>query len=202
MKNDFIPAKLADLDAWQKNFKEKAPKIAGELKIEAAVVTPVLDSIDASHGTYATMLSKRKEGKAATSAHSAQQAGTVKQIRELSNQFKSVKGYTEAMGMELGIIGIDTGFDKSVAKPSLTAGREGAGIVIKFAKDQTDGIHIYSRRGDEKAFTFLAVDTVPPYHDNRANLVAGQAEMREYKAWYFMDEDIIGQESDVVSISV
>lgn len=93
-------------------------------------------------------------------------------------------------------------FDKAEAKPNLTASKEGNWVVVGFNKNKADGVHVYSRRGGEKDFSFLAADTEAPYHDKRSNLVPGQAETREYKAWYFEDEDIFGQESDVVSITV
>jgi hypothetical protein len=202
MKKDFIPAALAELDVWQANFKNKVPNIAKQLNIPEPEVQAVLNAIDAQSGTYGKMLAIRKEAKSATSSNIAQTKTTVASIRALSNQIKSAPDYTEAMGHALGIIGSDTVFDKADAKPNLTANKEGNWIVVGFNKNKADGIHVYSRRSGEKDFSFLAADTVPPYHDKRPNLVPGQAETREYKAWYFSDEDIIGQESDVISITV
>lgn len=202
MKKDFIPAALAELDVWQTNFKNKVSNIAKQLNIPDSEVQPVLNAIDAQSNSYGKVMAIRKEAKSATSQNDAQTKTTVASIRVLSNQIKAAPGYTEAMGHELGILGVDTIFDKAEAKPNLTVNKEGNWIVVGFNKNKADGIHLYSRRSGEKEFSFLAADTVPPYHDKRPNLVPGQAETREYKAWYFSDEDIIGQESDVVSITV
>jgi hypothetical protein len=202
MKKDFIPAALAELDAWQANFKNKVANIAKQLKISESEVLPVLVAIDAQSATYGKVLAIRKEAKSATSNNDEQTKTTVASIRALSNQIKAAPDYTEAMGQELGIIGTDSIFEKSTAKPKISVGKEGNTVVVKFIKEKADGVYIYSRRSGEKEFTLLGVDTVPPYHDKRPNLVTGQTEMREYKAWYFLDEDIIGQESDVASITL
>lgn len=202
MKKDFIPTSLAELHDWEANFKNKVPGIAKQLNIPDSEVTPVLNEIDAQDVTYNRILAIRKEGKSATSDNNEQTKSTVSSIRFLSNRIKTAPGYTEAMGQELGIIGTDSYFDKAIAKPQLVAGKEGNMVIIRFNKEKADGAHIYSRRGGEKEFSFLAADTESPYHDKRPNLIPGQTEMREYKAWYFEDEDIFGQESDVVSITI
>ncbi len=200
MKSDFIPAALGDLDTWEVNFKNKVPNIAQQLGINQTEVTAVLDLLDAHRGFYATMVAKRNEAKAATSNNNAGETAAVKSIRDLCNRIKADKSYTEAIGNELKIIGSLSTFDKAIAKPTLAATKEGSGIVIKFVKDKTSGIHIYSRRNGETDFSFLAVDTASPYHDNRPKLGSNTTENREYKAWYFIDENIIGLESDVISV--
>jgi hypothetical protein len=202
MKGDFIPSAQADLDTWEVNFKEKVTAATQDLKLDDAETAATITVLDAHRAAYATMIKKRAEAKAATSANAKAEKEAVTEYRALASRIKKAKGYTDAMGNELKIIGSDTVFDKTAAKPVLTIAREGAGIVIKFNKDKTDGVHIYCRRGGEKEFTLLAVDTASPYNDSRGNLVTGQSEKREYKAWHFMDDAIIGQESDVVSITV
>jgi hypothetical protein len=202
MKSDFIPVALGDLDTWEVNFKNKVPNIAQQLGIDQTEVTAALNLLDAHRGFYATMVAKRSEAKAATSTNHVGETAAVKSIRQLCNRIKADKGYTEAIGNELKIIGSLSIFDKATAKPTLTAAKEGSGIVIKFVKDKTSGIHIYGRRTGEAEFSFLAVDTASPYHDNRPKLANNPTENREYKAWYFLDENIIGQESDVISVAL
>jgi hypothetical protein len=202
MKDDFIPATQADFDTWEVNFKEKVLPITQALKIEDADVTNVITLLNAHRTNYATMVAKKAESKAATSTNAKAEKDTVKAIRELSNRIKAAKGYTEAMGNELKIIGTSAIFDKATVKPSLTATIEGGSVVLKFNKNKTSGVHIFCRRGAEKEFSFLAVDTASPYQDNRSNEVAGVTEKREYKAWHFLDDTIIGLESDVIFIAI
>ena len=202
MKNDFIPATMAELDTWEVNFKEKIGAISTTLNIDTADVAATLTRVDAHRNSYASMVGTRAAAKASTSTNATSERDAVLATRQLTARIKAAKGYTESMGNDLKIIGTDTSVDKTLLKPMLTASIEGALVVLKFNKNRTSGVHIYCRRATEKEFTFLAVDTASPYHDNRTNLVAGQSEKREYKAWYFEDEAIIGQEGDVVSISI
>lgn len=110
MKKDFIPAALAELDVWQTNFKNKVSNIAKQLNIPDSEVQPVLNAIDAQSNSYGKVMAIRKEAKSATSQNDAQTKTTVASIRVLSNQIKAAPGYTEAMGHELGILGVDTIF--------------------------------------------------------------------------------------------
>lgn len=202
MKGDFIPSAQADLDTWEVNFKEKVTRITQELRIADEDVTTVINKLDRHRGDYAALVAKNAEARAATSTNSQSEEDARTAYRQLANRIKNAKAYTEAMGNELRIIGVESTFNKAIAKPLLVLSHEGGHVVIKFIKDKTDGVHIYSRRGGEKEFSFLAVDTSSPYTDNRPNLVPGQTEMREYKAWHFLDDAIIGQESDVASIAI
>jgi hypothetical protein len=62
-------------------------------------------------------------------------------------------------------------------------------------------VNLYSKRGDEADFTFLARDTVPPYVDNRSLLAAGKPELREYKCVYIQSDAEIGLFSNEVVVN-
>src|SRR5881396_1752556 len=53
-------------------------------------------------------------------------------------------------------------------------------VEIDFNLANSEGVNIYSRRDGDADFKFLARDTSPTYVDNRALLVAGKPELREY----------------------
>ena len=61
-----------------------------------------------------------------------------------------------------------------------------------------DQIEIQSQRGAEPGFSLLAYDTNSPYLDARAPLVAGQPEVRQYKARYRDNDLPVGDWSDSV----
>ncbi|MBC8384552.1 MAG: hypothetical protein H8E57_03420 [Candidatus Cloacimonetes bacterium] len=106
------------------------------------------------------------------------------------------------MGKELKIIGEEISIDSSTVRPELEVILKARFPEIKWRKHYADGINIYSRRGDETEFTFLARDTVSPYVDNRPNLETGKPEDREYYAFYIFDDEEEGLESDTVKITV
>lgn len=202
MKTDFIPNAQADLDTWEVNFKEKVTAITQGLKLDDAETALVIQLLDAHRATYADLVSQKANTKAATSLNNKAENTFLKEVRGLVNRIKSAKGYTEEIGNQLKIIGSETGFDKLTAKPTIVLNKDANGVQIRFIKDKADGIYLYSRRGNETDFGFLAVDTASPYYDNRPNLVAGQAEKREYRACYFKEDTIFGQESDIAVITV
>jgi hypothetical protein len=121
--------------------------------------------------------------------------------RALVRRIKAHPNYTSAIGAQLGIEGPDVAVDLSEAKPVLTATPQRSGlVVIEFVKGQSDGVNIYSRRGTETGFTFLARDTASPYIDNRTPLVAGQPEQRHYMAMYVLDDDEVGIPGDELAV--
>jgi len=77
----------------------------------------------------------------------------------------------------------------------------GGVVELDFDKSISDGVNIYSNRGTEADFTFLARDTVQPYVDNRPLLAAGKPELREYKCVYVQSDAEIGLFSDEVVVN-
>jgi hypothetical protein len=79
---------------------------------------------------------------------------------------------------------------------------QGGGIVeLQFTKSTAEGIKIFSKRGEETDFTFLATDLHPPYVDTRPMLVAGKSELREYRAKFMVDDQVVGLFSNEVVVS-
>lgn len=123
--------------------------------------------------------------------------GIVKRIKALTTL------YTPAIGEDLGIIGDESTFDPTIAKPVLKVIFTANHVRISFDHPvEVAGVRIYSQRPGEADFSFLADDTNSPYDDNRPNQGAGQAETRKYKAFFIIDSQVLGLVSDVVSISV
>jgi hypothetical protein len=126
--------------------------------------------------------------------------GIEERFRALVRRIKASAAYTVGMGEDLGIHADDS--VPVITSPELKLKMEGGNIVISFKKGASQGIKLYSRRGSETTFTFLAVDTRSPYVDNRPNLVEGAAEKREYYAFYLVDDAQVGTQSPTVSIMV
>ena len=58
-----------------------------------------------------------------------------------------------------------------------------------------------SGRDGDADFKFLARDTSPTYVDNRALLVAGKPELREYKAVFVVGDVEVSQFSDEITVN-
>ena len=203
MKNDFIPIGNGDIDSFEENLIRKLAVHAPTLGLNPDEVTESINIINEHRAAFANMNSKKNESKSATEDNYNSLSKAVNEIRRLAKQIKSSKTYTTGIGDDLGIIGPDIASKETVVmKPSLKANINGHEVVIKFRKDGTDGIKLYSKRGAETEFTFLAVDTASPYNDTREKLEASKPEQREYYAYYFVSDSDVGQQSDVLKVIV
>ncbi len=90
----------------------------------------------------------------------------------------------------------------SELKPEIKLMHTGFSVAINFANNFKLPAKIYSRRGFEKDFKFLALDTFSPYMDNRPKLDSSLSEEREYQVIFFDDDHEVGKMSEIVKITV
>lgn len=201
-RNDYIPRGTNDFLAWHDNFQTQVAALMATFEL----TQPDVDAV-ASDNAYA-----HEKATGAEAAKAAQQAATADRretfataesnARSLANRLKAHAAYSEALGQQLGIVGPEDTTDLTSEKPTLTAESVNPGnVTIGFNKSISDGVMIHSKRGGQTAFTMLAWDTRSPYVDNRSNLSAGP-EDREYRAQYFVNDEPIGQFSDVLQVTV
>ena len=200
---DYIPQSDDSLVTWLTNYKAKLGTHGAALGISAADILIHQNECDslvaAIHfaNQQKTALANANKVKADT------RTDVVGNLRSVNNRIKTNSAYTEGIGADLGIISTSTAFDAANAKPILGVLLSGGKPVINFSKEKSNGVKIYSRRGSETTFTFLALDTHSPYHDNRNNLVEGAPETRSYYAFYIDNTDeSFGLQSDTINIAV
>jgi hypothetical protein len=197
-KADYIPKKDGDLLALLTHLNDTLPDKKVVLNLTDDDITTL--STDAS--TFGAKLVAFQEVAAeyaeASTDKTASRAAVEGHVRAIVRRIKSATGYTEAIGQLLQIIGSEDSSDLTNAKPRLTAKTLPHGVEVSFLKGKSDGVRIYSQRDGESEFTFLALDTIAPYVDNRPLLVAGKPEQRRYKAIYVSHDDEVGQFSDEV----
>ena len=92
--------------------------------------------------------------------------------------------------------------DLTNVKPTLrTRSVTPANVDIDFNKSVSHGVRIFTKRGNETEWTLLALDTEPPYVDTRPNLAPGP-ETRYYRAQYILNDDPIGEWSEILVVTV
>lgn len=203
MKNDFIPIGNGNIDAFQENLVTKVGIHAPALGLDPDQVNASIQIINVNRASYTKMNSKKAESKAATEDYYNDRKKAIAEIRRLAKQIKSSKTYTTGIGDDIGIIGPELQFKSSVEKkPVLKASVNGNMVKIKFQKEGTHGIKLYSKRGSETEFTFLAINFASPYSDKREKLDPAKPEQREYYAYYFETDSELGQRSDVLKMVV
>ena len=201
--SDYIPRTDDSLSLWLANFKTKLAIHAATVGVTPADLAIYQSECDTLVAAITTVDQARANLKQLVSSKDGTRSDTVGNIRSLAARIKTNAAYTEAIGNDLGIIGSATVIDYANAKPALTVSTSGGQVIVVFKKGPSNGVKLYGRRGSEANFSFLALDTHSPYHDNRPNVVANTPELREYYA-FFIDnfDEQYGLQSDIVSITV
>jgi hypothetical protein len=129
--------------------------------------------------------------------------GILPRVRQLVARIKVAPGYTETIGLDLGIVGTDSGGANAPnlsAKPTVKAHAIATSQVqIEFSKGKFDGVLIESRRTGETGWTSLGTDNFSPFIDDRPLLAADKPEVREYRLRYILRDEPVGDWSDIIS---
>jgi hypothetical protein len=223
-----IPRTDAELALWLTNFSTSFESHAAALGFTEAEVNavkadtsmlsftvsdlcPSFKSALHARNSFKTRLISGPVGAAALAvpatpstgpAPAAVPPGILPRLRILVQRIQLSPGYTEAIGMELGITGPEGGpaAPNAPAKPTLKARSSGPGTVqVDFTKERYDGVFIESRRAGEDGWQSLGLDNYSPYIDNRPPLEAGRPEARQYRARYMLRDQATGEWSDIVT---
>jgi hypothetical protein len=126
-------------------------------------------------------------------------------FRALCQQIKSHANYNPSIGQALDIEGEEiTGPDFDTLKPLLKPKVSAGGVMVGWGwqgfEKFLDAIEIQVDRGDGQGFKMLTIDTTPGYLDTQGFPAA--AAKWTYKAVFLLDDQRVGQWSDLVSVNV
>ncbi|KAF0173853.1 MAG: hypothetical protein FD161_3721 [Limisphaerales bacterium] len=199
-KQDYLPDQDPQLLLWHDNFKNQTAALKTTFGLTDPEVAAVATDNGTAHTKVDAKVAARNAAKTATEACATSLRTIKTAARALARRLKEHPAYTAALGQQLGIIGPEDTTDLSTSKPTLTVDDTQNGqVTIGFNKSISDGVNIYTKRGSETVFTFLARDTFSPYVDNRPNLNGAATERREYQAVYVSDDAEIGLRSDTAA---
>ncbi len=119
----------------------------------------------------------------------------------LAKQIKA-NGCSDAIAVDLGIVGSDIANSFAASQPQLKIKLTGGVVSGKYIRGQLSGIHLECMRGTETTFTYLLTANKAMFSDSRPNLVSGKPETRQYRAWFILNDEVVGVVSSVVSISI
>ena len=116
-------------------------------------------------------------------------------------RIKAHPGYSKSIGMNLGIEStvtkqIDIENSKPILKISFRVGK----VHLQWKKGKFDGIAIEKDYG--KGFVPFDKDFRPNYVDNSPMPATGESVVWRYRAAYLLNDELVGQWSDIVTISV
>lgn len=223
-KTPFMPRDDDGKRDWLANFSSKLGHYAGSIGVTGIEVTAT--QADSAYWTWVLTVrnlytsyaqlwtafkNTAREGvtlganpvaPAVPAAPTAVPAGIFTRASLLAARIKKHPGCTPAIAQDLNIVGAAQAFDATTMKPVLTLILDAGQPNVGWKKQGMEGIQIWVDRGDGKGFVFLAVDTVPDYRDTAALPAPGASAVWKYKAIYLLNDEQVGQWSDVASISV
>jgi hypothetical protein len=228
MANNYLPGTDAGKMQWLNNFAAKLPNYKEALGIADATIKEYQDDAENFAYLIGGIENFRKYTKQVTAYKNLLRSGSPKndllgapppapetpvlpktamadvfgRVVKTVRIIKSTKGYNEAIGKDLGVIGEEPAKMKTDMKPVLGYEMQAGQPNIKWKKQGMQGIHIYADRGDGKGYNFLATDTQPDYLDTHPLPATGQAALWKYKAIYIDHDEETGQMSDEMVVSV
>ena len=129
--------------------------------------------------------------------------GALNRILLMAARIKTLPTYTEAIGLQLGIVGPEDAAEHDLPDFSLKllTGAECDAVQINFKKFGYKGVAIYGKVNDGPE-QLLAIDLATPYVDNRPLAVAGVAEKRTYRLRFYDDNGPVGDFTAASSVTV
>jgi hypothetical protein len=172
------------------------------LGFTAAEITAFTTQNTACHTNFTAADLAKAASEAATNTKNLTRVPAEATVRSIGKRAKASPAYTPTMGAALGIIGAEDSTDLHAIVPTLKGRDLSAGHVeIQFVKSTSDGVNIYSKRGNEPGFTFLARDTQSPYIDTRPLLDPNKPEVRIYKMKYVVADAEVSDFSEDLEVN-
>jgi hypothetical protein len=197
---DYIPRNDGALLLWAQNYKNTIATAGltlgltpAEVNAEQVLCDSLINEINLVQAARAAAASavKQKEDVLQTAGGA---------LRTNIGRHKKATTYTAAIGEALKIVGSANAVDIANYKAKISVEKFAGYVRIKFTKQGADGVNIYHRKKGTATWLFLARDTKSPYDDHIVLATSGQPEHWEYKAFGVINDEEIGQASDIVEV--
>lgn len=198
MGKSYYPTSDDAQSAWAKNYKENIVNVAGTLGLTAEQVAKQVSKCDSIIGGISKVATNRASLKLSIGNRNNINATEGGSLRADISNIKTLSGYNVGIGNALGIISPSSTTDYSTFKPVLTTEMFGGKVRIRFKKMETDGINIYRKKMDGTEWLYVARANKSPYDQAYTLEVAGQPELWQYRAFGVVDDNEVGQPSDIV----
>lgn len=228
-RQPYFPRTIDGRPHWFANYATQLPIANATLGLPAAAVTASVNDADYAHYITGNWLTAAREtGPAFTAAVDEflstdgvgpfapptftspplggvvpVPAGVLNRIFLFVQTIKSSPNYTEAIGLQLGIVGSEDTAQHPL--PTFTVkvltGADCDCARLDFKKFSHKGVAVYSRVGTAPE-VLLGIDLATPYLDARPLAVAGVAEKRHYRLRFYDDDGPNGDFTDTASVTI
>ena len=198
--NDIIPDSPENLFDWAKNITDNAlAQLAGvegwdvnRINALMSRLGTIRDTAKAVVDAQAVVSEKLGDLEGAISTH-------LPSLRQDFSNIKTSRNYNTGIGEVLDILSDSTTFNAATYKPVITRITSfGGHNEIMTKKRGVTSMNVYWRRKGEAVMRLLAAKRVKfPVQDDNAPATPGQAEVREYQVIGVIDDEEVGQPSDI-----
>lgn len=202
MTATYIPRSDAELIQWLTNYQSQLHQCASMLGLTEAQVKEAQMRAEALRASIAFDEQKRREWQAAL-AHTAQLKQSTlpwiqRHIEHLRHTEVWSKEYAKRFLAEPKLLSKPKSME--TIKPSIRARCEGNKVRVFWTRGFLDGINVYVRKEGELKWRKLDRDTRPPYEDTTP--AEHNGEVREYRVVGVINDEEVGQPSDIVTVVV
>jgi len=199
---DYLPRADLEFLTWHDRLLEAVQVYGAALGLSAAEQTHVKAANQAFHAHLDAVDDATTRARVAVSEKDAFRQKLEVECRALANRVKAHPDYSTAIGTGFGIVSRRAALDPVSLQPVLTLlGLPGHAVRVSYAKNGTNGIHLYSRLVGETEWALLGRSTRSPLVDRRALRQPGLREDREYRAFYMIGDEQVGQASAIATIT-
>ncbi|MEI7733365.1 MAG: hypothetical protein WCO56_27590 [Verrucomicrobiota bacterium] len=199
---DFVPKTRKLRYPWYKKLAESVDAETSKFGADPADVAVFKEQVqglvtrlEATDALAAALRGARK-------AELVEEREALPKLRAVVRHWKTLKGFP-ASGSEaaLGLKGQAAAFAPATYKPVIRVRIAAGRIRIGFAKRGVTGLAFYMRLRGVAEWRKLGVDTRAPFWDDTPLAQPGVPEVREYMARGMINDDEVGVESDIVSVT-
>ncbi|MCX6900601.1 MAG: hypothetical protein NT105_18125 [Verrucomicrobia bacterium] len=199
---DYIPNKRLNRYDWYRNLSDniliEAPKFglsSGDATAAKALADAILAKMDETSVAEAALDGARQAERDVEEVKLAQ-------IRAAVANWKTLPGMPGS-GSDgvLKLQGTVVVFDPTTYKPVLQVFIEADKVRVAFQKKGVEAMAIYARLRGTPSWERLAIEHHAPYFDTRPLAQSNVPEVREYMARGVVNDEEIGVDSDIVSIT-
>lgn len=197
-KRDYVPSRDGDRLPWAANLKTKVAIHGPTIDMSATEITDVQTACDGITTRINAKTAARTAYENAVAAADAAIDDAIKMIRKRIGKAKKDDGYTNEIGEDMGVVGPEQTIDVPNSRPDLTAQKVPQGWEIAFnLQGYFHGINVYKKLPSASGFTKAGFDSSTPCLDSDTIENGTQ-----YYAFYVLNDAEVGQQSDILTISV
>jgi hypothetical protein len=198
---DFIPQARGSYREWLINFKTVVASKGVEWGLTASDILVVTDPIDAIIASMDATIAAESALAAARQDEKTVVHEYNKMFRDLIGGWKKKVGFTAEHAQQLRVVSSRPDLDEDNYKPEFKVRIVGGEIRLDWKKKGADAVYVYARLRGVATWTRIGMDTSSPYIDGRPLAQANVPETREYMLRGVVDDEEIGLDSDVLSIT-